>query len=92
MAFDSKEDLFVLNTDDITAYRPGASKPYVTFARNTAAAFSMAIDAANNLSVAYTQKGPFGVGSFKVYALGPNKLLRKVSRDVNKPGVLAIGP
>jgi sugar lactone lactonase YvrE len=92
MVFDSKGDLFVLNASDITAYRSGANKPYVTFARNTAAASSMAIDAANNLSVAYMQKGPFGVGSFKVYALESNKLLRKVSRDVNKPTGLAIGP
>jgi sugar lactone lactonase YvrE len=92
MAFDSKGDLFVLNSNYITAYAPGATTPYLTFDKNTAGSVAMAIDAANDLYVANIEKGYFGVGSFKVYALDSNKLLRKVSRDMNNPIALAIGP
>jgi hypothetical protein len=92
MAFDSTGNLFVLNANDITAYTPGATSPYLTFDRNAAGTTAMAIDAANNLYVANDGKGFYGVGSFKVYALGSKKLLRKVSRDVNNPIALAIGP
>ena len=90
--FDSTGDLYVLNSDDITAYAPGTTTPYLTFDRNSAGSIGMAIDAANDLYVANTRKGDFGVGSFKVYALASNNLLRKVSRDVNIPIALAIGP
>jgi hypothetical protein len=79
-------------TETILAYTPGATTPYLTFDRNTAGTTAMAIDAANNLYVANDGKGYFGVGSFKVYELGSNKLLRKVSREVNNPIALAIGP
>jgi hypothetical protein len=92
MAFDSTGNLFVLNANDITAYTPGATSPYLTFDRNAAGTTAMAIDAANNLYVGNDGKGFYGVGSFKVYALGSKKLLRKVSRDVNNPIALAIGP
>jgi hypothetical protein len=92
MAFDSRGDLFVLNTGDITAYKPGTTKPYLTFARTTADPYSMAIDAADNLYVANYKKGPFGTGSFKVFALGSNKLVRKVGRDVALPSSVSIGP
>ncbi|HEY1682869.1 MAG TPA: hypothetical protein VGF98_14580 [Candidatus Tumulicola sp.] len=92
IAFDSTGDLFVLNGNDITAYAPGTTTPYLTFDRNNAGSIAIAIDAANNLYVASFRKGNFGVGSFKVYALGANKLLRKVSRDVNIPIALSIGP
>ena len=96
MAFDSRGDLFVLNTNDsindITAYAPGATKPYRTFDKNSAGTSAMAIDAADNLYVANTRKGNYGVGSFKVYALDTNEILRTVSRDVNEPIAIAIGP
>jgi hypothetical protein len=92
MAFDSSSDLFVLNAHDITAYAPGANFPYRTFNRNNAGECKMAIDGANNLYVAAEMRGHFNLGYFRVFALSTNKLVRTVSRDVNVPIVLAVGP
>lgn len=92
MAFDSKGDLFVLNESYITAYAPGATTPYLTFDKAMVGPTAMAIDAADDLYVSNVEKGHFGIGSFKVYAPGSNKLLRKISRDVNEPIALALGP
>jgi hypothetical protein len=92
MALDSKGDLFVLNANDITAYAPGATSPYLTFNRNNAYEGPMVIDGEDNLYVGGEMRGHFNLGYFKVFALGENKLVRTVSRDVSEPNTLAIGP
>ena len=90
--FDSGGDLFVLNANDITAYHPGTTSPYLTFNRNNAGESYMAIDSSNNLYVTAATGGHFNLGYFKVFDLGSGKLLRTVSRDVNGPFGFAIGP